>query len=377
MTEAVAEVALGTDEEPPVTFRVPPAFFEYPLTADPEALVEDLADLAAEVYPEGDDELWLRFVLMNIPLVSEMVEAGMSYAGFCLLDVEGQRSTATVTATFVDDIPQAKTMTAKDLADHLAAESPDSEVEVITLAAGEAAVRLAPEVRRLPGEITDSGRPETLTLGKISVFFPVPDHGEIGLFELSTPCLDDWNLYSELFFNIVNTIEVTGRQTDTPAGEQNSVGGPMALPQSPPLPDPDPVVAQALFWYSSRLMDAVALRGQVHGGQQVESITCETCWAKGLRSACSARHDWYISSVLGGDLPHALPRAVASFASRGWQTEAESGGNRARAWAGDEAPEQAAGYAFRASVDSEAGTFTAEVTAPCTRAAAAADSLFG
>ncbi|WP_127151413.1 hypothetical protein [Streptomyces lydicus] len=67
MTEAVAEVALGADEDPPVTFRVPPAFFEYPLTADPEALVEDLADLAAEVYPEGDDELWLRFVMMSIP----------------------------------------------------------------------------------------------------------------------------------------------------------------------------------------------------------------------------------------------------------------------------------------------------------------------
>ncbi|WP_129257618.1 hypothetical protein [Streptomyces lydicus] len=378
MTEAVAEVALGADEDPPVTFRVPPAFFEYPLTADPEALVEDLADLAAEVYPEGDDELWLRFVMMSIPLVSEMVEAGMSYAGFCLLNVEGQRSTATVTATFVDDMPQVKTMTAKDLADHLAAESPDSEVEVITLAAGEAAVRLAPEVRRLPGEITDSGRPETLTLGKISVFFPVPDHGEIGLFELSTPCLDDWNLYSELFFNIVNTIEVTGRQTDTPAGEHSSVDGPMALPQSPPpLPDPDPAVAQALFWYSSRLMDAAALRGQVHGGQQVESITCETCWAKGLRSACSARHGWSIGSVMSGDLMHALPRAVAAFASRGWQTETESAGNRARVRAGDEAPEQSAGYAFSASVDGEAGTFTAEVTAPCSRAAAAADSLFG
>ncbi len=80
---------------------------------------------------------------------------------------------------------------------------------------------------------------------------------------------------------------------------------------------------------------------------------------------------------MSGDLTHALQRAVAAFASRGWQTETESGGNHARVCAGDEAPEQSAGYAFSAAVDGEAGTFTADVTAPCTRASAAADSLFG
>ncbi|MGW7572583.1 hypothetical protein [Streptomyces sp. NPDC054765] len=133
---------------------------------------------------------------------------------------------------------------------------------------------------------------------------------------------------------------------------------------------------QALYWHSSRLMDAVALHGSMGGGQ-VTSVTCAQCWAKGLRSACSARHGWHIGSVTTGDLSRALPRAVASFASRGWQTETESTGERIRVWAGDDVPAQSAGYAFTASADTEAGRFTAEVTAPCTRASAPADSLFG
>ncbi|WP_411138060.1 hypothetical protein [Streptomyces sp. C10] len=385
MNDVVSNVAVAAGDGPPLTFRVPPAFFEYPLTDDPEALAEDLADLAAEVYPQGNDDLWFNFVVTSIPLVAEMVEAGVSYAGFCLLDIEGQRSTATVTATLLDDVPQAKKLTAKDLAEQLAAESPHSEVEVITLAAGEAAVRLTPEVRELPGEITDSRQPEALTTGKISVFFPLPDHGQIGLFDLSTACLDDWNLYSELFFNIVNTIEMAGNQPETPPGDYGSADGPATQPSPPP---PEPELAQNLYWHSSRLLDALALHGRMDQGNHLAQITCQDCYAKGLRSVCAARHQWQIDEVDPTALPAALDRLRTHLTASGWSlqtdgpteaTEAAQHSSAAlTATAPSSAPREAIGYGIRADGNSAERRLTAEVTSPCRRTVLApAGSVFG
>ncbi|CAL9403953.1 hypothetical protein SUDANB6_01514 [Streptomyces sp. enrichment culture] len=59
----------------------------------------------------------------------------------------------------------------------------------------------------LPAEITDSGNPEEVQIGKIAAFLPHRRNAQMAFFELSTPCMEDWDLYSELFLSIVNTLE--------------------------------------------------------------------------------------------------------------------------------------------------------------------------
>lgn len=223
-------------DSPRMTFRVPPAFFELPVYEDPERIGQALIELAQDVYPQGTAELWYQYAATQLPVVAEMVESGISYAGFCLLDLDGRRSTATVTATLLDSVPGGQKVTASSIAAELAGSGDEVQVETVWLAAGEAAARFTAEVTTLPGEITDSGRPEEVQVGKIAVFLPLRRHAEMALFELSTPCMEDWDLYSELFFTIVNTLEVNNGEGESPVVGETPVYDPH--PQQPESPPP-------------------------------------------------------------------------------------------------------------------------------------------
>ncbi|MFD8565964.1 hypothetical protein [Streptomyces sp. NPDC059639] len=204
-------------------FRVPPAFFELPVHQAPELVGEELIELAQDIYPSGNAELWFQYAAAQLPVVAEMMEAGVGYAGFCLLDLDGRHSTATVTATLLESVPDGRKVTASSIAAELSGtgdERDRTQVETVWLAAGEAAARFTSEIMTLPAEITDSGRSEEVEIGKIAVFLPLRRHAEMALFELSTPCMEDWDLYSELFFTIVNTLEIADAEPsadDAPA----------------------------------------------------------------------------------------------------------------------------------------------------------------
>ncbi|MFD5592086.1 hypothetical protein [Streptomyces griseorubiginosus] len=194
---------------PRLTFRVPPAFFELPVYETEEQVGQALIELAQDIYPQGTPELWFQYAATQLPLVAQMMEAGVDYAGFCLLDLDGRRSTATVTGALLESVPDGRKVTAASIAAELAGLGGEAaQVETVWLTAGEAAVRFTADVTTLPAEFTDSGRTEEVQVGKIAVFLPLRREAEMVLFELSTPCMQDWDLYSDLFFNIVNTIEV-------------------------------------------------------------------------------------------------------------------------------------------------------------------------
>jgi hypothetical protein len=213
-----------------LTFRVPPAFFELPVYEAPEQVGQALIELAQDIYPAGNAELWYQYAAAQLPVVAEMMEDGVSYAGFCLLDLDGRRSTATVTAKLLESVPGGQKMTASSVAAELAGAGDQTQIETVWLAAGEAVARFSSEIMSLPAEITDSGRVEEVQIGKIAVFLPLRRDAEMALFELSTPCMEDWDLYSELFFNIVNTLEVHDGESESPLGE-SPVYDP--LPQQP------------------------------------------------------------------------------------------------------------------------------------------------
>lgn len=223
---------------PRLTFRVPPAFFELPVHEPPEQVGEALIELAQDIYPQGNAELWFQYAAMQLPVIAEMMEAGVSYAGFCLLDLDGRRSTATVTAALLESVPDGQKMTAASVAAELAALGDQGQVETVWLTAGEAVARFTADVTTLPAEVTDSGRPEDVEVGKIAVFLPLRKDAEMALFELSTPCMQDWDLYSDLFFNIVNTLEVSPAQTPAEAQQQ-----PPQKPEHLPAENPTDVAS--------------------------------------------------------------------------------------------------------------------------------------
>lgn len=67
---------------PHLTFRVPPAFFELPVYESEEQVGEALIELAQDIYPQGNPELWFQYAATQLPVVAEMMEAGVGYAYF-------------------------------------------------------------------------------------------------------------------------------------------------------------------------------------------------------------------------------------------------------------------------------------------------------
>ncbi|MET7689626.1 hypothetical protein ABZT06_16890 [Streptomyces sp. NPDC005483] len=217
---------------PRLTFRVPPAFFELPVHETEEQVGQALIELAQDIYPQGNPELWFQYAATQLPVVAEMMQAGVGYAGFCLLDLDGRRSTATVTAALLESVPDGEKMTASSVAAELRGFGDEAQVETVWLTAGEAAARFTSDLVTLPAEVTDSGRPEQVEIGKIAVFLPLRRDAEMALFELSTACMQDWDLYSELFFSIVNTLEVDDARStaeQAPVAQHTQPAGPMDL----------------------------------------------------------------------------------------------------------------------------------------------------
>ncbi|REK88519.1 hypothetical protein DY245_20760 [Streptomyces inhibens] len=348
---------------------MPPFVRELPVDApDYETGAEQLYTLVTDLMAGRSDEERFRFALALGSQMDLMLEANVIYAGLCLLEVEGRPSGSTIIVSQIEHESDDDEELLRTTQQTLERTHPDDAYQRVELPCGPALSRIGASGFIISAQWSPTGQEVAVQQSQIQVYIPLPGTGEMLIFALDSPSSEDWELHSELFAEILKTIDW---------GTDQEVEDYRAMRQSAPATvEPADGVKQELYWHSSRLMDAVALHGSMGGGE-ITSLTCAPCWAKGLRSACSARHGWYIGDVTSDALMGALPRVVESFASQGWRTDGESTGERVRVWAGDEAPERSVGHAFTASVDTGAGTFTAEVTAPCIRASATTDSLFG
>ncbi|CAL9403959.1 hypothetical protein SUDANB6_01515 [Streptomyces sp. enrichment culture] len=111
----------SSTDSPRLGFRVPPAFFELPVHEGPDRAGEALIEPAQDIHPQGTAELWDQYAAAQLPTVGELIDAGVGCAGFCLLDLDGRRSTATVTASLPESVPGGKRATAASMPRNLRA----------------------------------------------------------------------------------------------------------------------------------------------------------------------------------------------------------------------------------------------------------------
>jgi hypothetical protein len=147
-----------------------------------------------------------------------------------------------------------------------------------------------------------------------------------------------------------------------------------ALAEPPPIPPaaPDPALLRELYARSSHVLDALALPGRMDDGNRLTALTCADCWSKGLRSVCSARHEWQIDDADDAALAPAVQRFAAQCGAWGW-TLLEVSAERVSA---TEQPE--GGYRITVAALPGQHRVTVDVAAPCTRTVRGpADTAFG
>ncbi|MFI2612695.1 hypothetical protein [Kitasatospora sp. NPDC018619] len=201
-----------------IRFVLPPAFHDVPVLGTADEVAEELWELVCEVLASQPEELRVRWAVALAELIPSMAEAGVIHAGMCLVDVDGRPSTATITASVCPlvgtDYPSAVAF----LLTRLARARPEAEVTAIELPAGRAVAVIDAVATAVAAPVDDGSAPPdglavplvdgVLTTSVIQVHLPLPNESQLLSLELSTPCLEDWELYSELFADVVRSIHL-------------------------------------------------------------------------------------------------------------------------------------------------------------------------
>lgn len=362
---------LATDEPVNAGYHVgwfvPPFFHELPVdTEDTDEAVQRLFDLVKTFLGHASEYEQMKMYVMYAHILEQLVEAGAVYAGVGAIDMDGRPSTATIAVyrTQIPDTTAEEMLT--DLSTGLAQAHPDDDIRIVELASGKAVVRIGDAPFLLPPDFSPTGEPIEVPRGQIQVFVPLPNNFELLTFELSTPSMEDWDYYSELFAQTV-------RSLDWSTDEEIRMAASLAETRPPEAIAPTPEIVQELYGYSSRVLDGLSVLGRMDQGNQVSAITCPDCWSKGLRSVCSARHQWQIDDVDEVVLGNALGRLHEQLPALGWtQLEYESGMNLKASAGGDPA------HLIGVTVMQGRRRIVVEVTATCTRTVRGpADSVFG
>ncbi|MGW6914537.1 hypothetical protein ACWGB8_12055 [Kitasatospora sp. NPDC054939] len=206
--DVTAVDAHSPDPDLQIRFVTPLAFHEVPVLGTEDEVAEQLWELVCEVLPSEPDETRMGWAMLLSELIPPMAGAGVIYAGLCLTEVEGRASTASVVAS-VQPLGGVRPEEAVERSvAALATARPDAEVTTVDLPAGRAAVLVDAVQNRVAGEL--------LSTSVIQVHLPLPNGRQLLSMELSTPCTQDWELYSELFADLVRSIHL--EFADLPTG---------------------------------------------------------------------------------------------------------------------------------------------------------------
>ncbi|RGD61633.1 hypothetical protein DR950_31250 [Kitasatospora xanthocidica] len=197
-----------------IRFVVPPAFHEVPVLGTDDQVAEELWELACEVLASQPEEVRVRWAVALAGLIPSMAEAGVIHAGMCLVDVDGRPSTASITASVCPLVGTDYPGAVDFLLTRLALSRPEAEVTAVELPAG----RAVAVIDAVATAVDDGSTPldglavplvdGVLTTSVIQVHLPLPNESQLLSLELSTPCPEDWVLYSELFADVVRSIHL-------------------------------------------------------------------------------------------------------------------------------------------------------------------------
>ncbi|MGW7572585.1 hypothetical protein [Streptomyces sp. NPDC054765] len=350
---------------------MPPFVHEIPVAAaDDEAAAEQLYALVTEILPEHPAEFQYRFALGLSAQLEPMAEADVIYAGLCLLDVEGRPSLSTIVVSQVRHDSEDDPELLRTTREALERKFPDDDCQAVELTCGPALIREGGAAFVIDADWSASGHESAVQQSHIQSYIPLPGTSEMLIFELSSPAGADWGLHAELFHEVLNTIDW---------GTDQEIADYRAMRQAAPVTlEADEAVKKELYWHSSRLLDSMAIRGRMSGGEKVSPITCQGCRERGLRTPCYATHNWHMNALASVDLSGVLSRVANFSAAIGWESELPESGNSVHSWEVREGGVRT-GFSFTLTISEDASRITAEVASPCTRSihTSTSESAFG
>jgi len=189
---------------------VPADFHEVPLDAQTEnrvaAQLQVLEDLGLDD-PAQREAVSLYLEALTARLGTDNVVG----SAFCVVQIHGHPSTASLSLALQPTHTPDAGLAVLGAAEALHREGRHGRVEVVTLGGRPAVVAMAER----PGRADDRDGPRaTDSVRELSVLVPVPDQRQAVVVTLSTPCLQDWDVYERLTLDIARSLRVRAAPAD-------------------------------------------------------------------------------------------------------------------------------------------------------------------
>ncbi len=342
---------------------MPPFLQELPLDAtDEDNLIDEVCDRARIILEGRNPEEQAQFAVILFQLTVQLIEqANAVYAGMAFLDIDGRTSMATILVSQITHDGDSDVAVCSQTEDSLRRAYPGDDIRIVFLPRVPAVTRIGADSIFLSAEIAPDGQAHAVPRNLVQAYVPIPHSTELLIFELSTTCLEDWDLYSELFAEILRTIDYS---TDEDVAEFHRREA-LASAPSDSLGDD---MRQDLRWHSSRVLEACVVRGRFIEDQDwMSGAACSECWSRGLRSSCTAQHHWRVGDLTANQLTVALEGVSAYFTDHGWKLEDGRHEGRVQAQqvglSGDGRPR----HSISVNADMGEGHLTIEVQSECRR----------
>lgn len=308
-----------------LAWLVPPFMQDLPLEATGEDdLVDKVCALSRTILENRSDDEQAALAVTLYQIVAQLIDfADAVYAGMAFLDMNGRPSMATVLVSRVAHDSPDEQAACEAVETALRRAYSHDDVQTVQLPRVSAVTRIASAPIHAPTTLSSDTGPEVVPRNIIQAYVPIPNGTDLLVFEMSTTSLEDWDLYSELFAEILRTIDWT---TDEEIREYQRLS---AMATSTPASSVSEEGSAALHFQSSRIIDVLNMQGRFLADKdRLCATVCEKCWSRGLRSACMSSHSWEMEMSSPAEAYSVIDRARRSVArqneadkSVSWSTE--------------------------------------------------------
>ncbi|MFG3051558.1 hypothetical protein ACGFZP_11515 [Kitasatospora sp. NPDC048239] len=201
-------------------------------------LTAHLAEVAEELFSGTGPAPRRDLAVIAASLADVITDSGVVYAGVSALEVDGRAADATLVVSLA-----RHPLPVTGLATELATLRRHAEVWTVLLPAGPANVLVEGRSVPVPGPLAADGLRRWVVTSVVEAFVPLPDGVSVLCVQLSTAQPQDWELYTEVFAELLKSVQfgwdgVAGRLPEP-------VSVPVAVPTAVPAPVAVPVPATA------------------------------------------------------------------------------------------------------------------------------------
>lgn len=207
---------------PPVWFTVPEGFHVLPLAATAEERAAGAAEFVRELFPEGDDALWVPAAPYYAAIAEAMTASGLAHAALGIFSTDDGVAHCSFTVTAVETGTTDPEVAAQGTRKILESD-PLNDVRWIDLPCGPAVACITLSEMTVAAELTAEGKDVLLHTGQIQVHVPFPTGPFTAVFTLDTSAVEHWGDFCDMMVAILRTVTFTPPEELPPAPEPAQV----------------------------------------------------------------------------------------------------------------------------------------------------------